>query len=76
MDSMKARQPASSSTSCQGAVGMPAFAYFSFIRDLYLTAGMSLSWKPVVIWKAVRSAASRSSQYSLLLSSQSIFPCR
>ena len=36
--------------------------------------GISLTWKPLVMWKSVRSMASRSSQYSLLLSSQSMRP--
>ena len=36
--------------------------------------GMSSTWKPLVMWKSVRSWASRSSQYSLLDSSQSMRP--
>ena len=49
-------------------------AVASFILLLYLMRGISSVWKPEVMWKSVRRAASRSSQYSLLDSSQSMGP--
>ena len=44
------------------------------MADLYLILSMSASFGPVVMLNSVRSQASRMSQYSLLLSSQSILP--
>ena len=41
-----------------------------YIPDRYISS----VWKPLVMWKSVRRAASRSSQYSLLDSSQSMRP--
>ena len=44
------------------------------MADLYLILSISSSLGPVVMLNSVRSQASRMSQYSLLLSSQSILP--
>ena len=54
-------------------VGMCS-AYSVNAKVLYLMRGISEVWKPEVMWKSVRRAASRSSQYSLLDSSQSMRP--
>ena len=58
------------------ALGTPAFRKYSFIRDLLRYFWICSRSGPVVMWKSVRRAASTSSQYSLLLSTQSSLPYR
>ena len=61
-------------TNEKSADGTSAFLYAFFIFDFSLILAILSAFIPVVILKSERSCASCASQYSLLDSSQSIFP--